>query len=565
MYYFLGLLPFVFVTGYIIYYNKKANVYDKTIKYYIKCVSEIIFTSSILLFTVLEPFLSSPIHFFILIVAFLASASGIGLYYSLDSNEWDTALEPIKNTILLLLRTIVPLYLFLTIFRYQAWYLQVPLSLLLTVIIFTLSLIVKEKVEDMWDRFRRSKLGGSEMIYMWVVAGVIVLLLVFLNLSLPSSLDDAFNLTNHDDYAEYKMVSPILSNDVLVEETNDMENDSAVFTFDNYETDEYIYYNFDTYFLAVDKATGKIVERVNYTYSVNNLYKSIYHDNSTVHFMKINNTIILTNNYGIFEITADNKLDYYYSGDSSFGQIYIDNDKSYLLVQTTEQYTVIDELGNEIVMPDSTAQNTLGYGEERLFVINDSLFQCYEGIVRPYLDTTISIDEVSEIKTMYDRSNNIIYVVSDTDSRITKEITAYKKNGVVDKVSVRYFSNMFLIDNQIYIEQEEEYITIFDLDFNPTSFLRVPQNKGFLNSFYTEDSELSTEIGIYNNNILLYSSTNQGYYLTYADLDLDLAIYTHYSFNTLLLIVFFIFVPVSDYNNNLTTIDFDTMIRRKKK
>ena len=179
---------------------------------------------------------------------------------------------------------------------------------------------------------------------------------------------------------------------------------------------------------------------------------------------------------------------------------------------------------------------------------------------------------------VYPEDDNFFYGDNGTQysSRYQGYTTYYTKEtpgGDIEEVSYQNYHNVdgVIIGDVIYLVSfKNPVIEIMDGEFGITHIYNVQETEAFLynNGFY--NFELYFRVVDEKLHYIQVESRDGYKYISEYELykepvDIELPFYSHYSFINVLLMVGFLFVPITDYKSFTTVVDFDHAMKKEKK
>jgi hypothetical protein len=542
-------------------------------------VSEVIFHSFfqisisycfwLLLF--LQGFFNSILFVFIVLPVGLI----IALVYFLYENEYSLLIdgiikiEGIKNNIIILMLTVLPLYIFMTIFRFLPWYLEISLSLVLTVLIFLISVVLRSKTEAFWQnsKIKFMNSGAMKFVIIWGIFGFLLFWNMVFNLPLNGPRK-ALNLEQSAPYFVFGDLPADIQNNYKQEPLERLElsnlpegNNGSFYVLDDYLFINRINYDHGKNYIDVYSITQETLintheldfnelddESKNFAdsflYNDGNLY---FGDKNGLYILDENNcTKLSENNPNFFYDSADN-LKVLFAEDIYNRKIYDLNGDSLVL----DRNLTIDD-----------------YNQYGMFtVISKTLFYDKNGIYYLEEDPTVNFSNPSgyleydaESKTLYSVTNESIIKYNNNSETILME---YKYREIED---VGFYDRKIMVTDKeqldkskvIILDVDSEEFALYNFTDNGDNLLDSRNYGEYIVSFQNRDSE-TTYLQI---DKLKDTSVLQIYRVAEKANDLKLPFYTHYGILTLIWIFVGIFIPVTDDIKYVTYIGFDTVTKK---
>ena len=213
-------------------------------------------------------------------------------------------LEGIKNNILIVFVTIYPLYVFLTIFRFNNWILQILLSLVLTFAIFVLSILLRKTMDNLYQNIK-NKIIESDLgkyILAWSLFGFLLIFNIFFQLPL-NPIKNSINLSNNAPYFRFDGLPTDINNSYkqnldfkLLLTDNDGRSIYDYIVYDNH-----LYLTQDNVIYKYDIATSNMVKKYYISGKLSNDYF-----NETL-FVSADNLYVYCE-YGLYKVTDENLI-----------------------------------------------------------------------------------------------------------------------------------------------------------------------------------------------------------------------------------------------------------------
>ena len=305
--------PFFIISAY--YFNNQKMIASKP---YILLISslEAILCYLIALLLFLQGFLS--IFFVLVVIIILIPITGITIFsiereYGIDD---EFQIETVKNSLILFILTLLPFYVFLTIFRYLPFYFQIPLAVSLTALLFFLSKKIYTPVSLIYDRIAKFifEMGSLKYIYLWISIPLIVLLNVLFQLP-TNVVGNNLNLSNNVSYLAFDGFPTTINNNYQQNEIIQIDSDQfEIIQFDSiypieFEITDYYYDNSHLYIytdrnhiLCYDLSTKEVI------YNIDLETGETHEESNSVYASALHNKFIYHNGYLILLGTNDTYL-----------------------------------------------------------------------------------------------------------------------------------------------------------------------------------------------------------------------------------------------------------------
>jgi len=519
----------------------------------------------------LQGFFNSILFVFIVLPVGLI----IALVYFLYENEYSLLIdgiikiEGIKNNIIILMITILPLYIFMTIFRFLPWYLEISLSVLLTVLIFLISVLLRSKTEAFWQnsKIKFMNSGAMKFVIIWGIFGFLLFWNMVFNLPLngPSK---ALNLEQSAPYYVFRDLPADIQNNYKQEPLESLEL-SSLQEGNNvsfYVLDDYIFINrtnydhgknyIDVYSIVQEKLIKSHELDFNELDDENKNFADsfLYHDGN-LYFGDMNGLYVLDEN----NCTKLSEMNPYFFFDS-------DDNLKVLFAQDTYDRQIYDLNGDSLVLDRNLDIDD--YNQFGMFtVISKTLFYVKDNIYYLEDDPTISFSNVSGYLE-YDKDSKTLYSVT------TESIIKYNNNSETVLLEYKYreiedvgfYGRKIMVTDKEQLEKskviildiDSEEFALYNFTDNGDNFLDIRNYSEYIVSFQNRDSE-TTYLQI---DKMKDTSVLQIYRVAEKANDLKLPFYTHYGILTLIWIFVGIFIPVTDDIKYVTYIGFDTVTKK---
>ena len=258
------------------------------------------------LFLVLVFYQSFIFKFYLILIIGFALLF-LALIYFLKDNDLSFTvngvlkLEGIKNNILIVLVTVYPLYVFLTVFRFNNWYLQILFSLVLVFIVLFLSILLRKTMENLYQNIKNYIMDSdlAKYIIIWSIFGFLLLFNILFQIPV-NPIKNQLNLSNNAPYFRFDGLPVDVDNSYKQELVLDLfltDNDGRSIN-DYFLTEDYLYFVQHNSINKYNIDTQSLVKKYYILGDVNNNYFNemffLYEDNLYFYCA-----------YGLFEITED--------------------------------------------------------------------------------------------------------------------------------------------------------------------------------------------------------------------------------------------------------------------
>lgn len=574
--FFVFLSPFLFflIATYLFNRNKLDESHSKIIV--ISCL-EALFAYLLTLIIVYEGFFNA---FWLFVLLFLFTLIvGIILFYQQQAldQDWDLQIETIKNTLTLYFMTFVPFMVALSIFRYYTLFMQLLFSLLLTIVIFIIGWLVKRIMASSYNRLFYKIANAQVMFYIgvWIVFGFF--LLVWILFGFPkATLSKPLNLSDNIGYLTFDGFDSTMQNNVKPHTIFKLSTDNLP-----YSNDPFIDYITDDDYLYLLRSDGRMYivslssGRVRYNRQIIN-QETILRPKSAEAFFKSDDNIYLLTALGLHHITPTSHTlidDTILSGNTDL----IKSKPDVLLLHKDEHlnYTLlkIENHSTEMVASFDTLDESLC-----LVVISNHIFIDDTSHYQLWDDATIRFEIKAGIPSYLASEQTMVYVDSQLDATSMVQGTLYTALDNDEQTTTKNLPHIFnrhsvVVGNMIY------FIPEFDKDLgrveamdNLIEFAAIHRHHAaerlwFLNAF--DDSYVVSYKQ--QDNRLLYLQIDHKdeqallslIALTNEDLALPLPFYSHYGLGIFVPIIIAMFIPISNYREHITILDFKSALKKK--
>jgi len=564
------VLPFLLILIFTI-----KRVIDKT-----SLTGEVIYhvsfqvTISYILFILF--FLQGFIYRFYIVVILISLLLVISLFYFIKENDLSfilegvDKLEGIKNNIIILLVTIIPLYVFMTIFRYQPWYLQLLFSFGITTIIFLIKLFLSNIMDRFFENFKTWFVDSdyTKYIYLWVI----VLLLLIASLFIRIPLNNLKTLTNLNNNAKY-WVFDRLPVDINNNFEQDIREELVLYSNqsknieDFYILEDFLYLSYD-YVIEIYSLSEKTLVRTELLpLNLNETFNNEF-DSFSTRFIYHNEYLYLIDYSGLYIINGEDiyKISHLSISNSN---IFFSDDNSMRVLHSalSKIYQIYEVIGEEITLIETIDLNLLEYQD--LVIISNSLFFKNENNYHLYYSEEIVFENIfgnvlynDESKYMYFFEDNKFYISDGANTTKVLDLIGFHidEGGVIS-------NNLILIDRD---GLKERRLLIFNDNMEQIALFNHLETKKFVktNDYerkYLNYREIDGKIVFMQIDYKDEKHILQIYNLDENPVDLKLPFYTHFSYLFLFLIVIGVLIPISDNIKYVTYVDFISTTNKKDK
>ncbi len=566
------------------YYFNNSKLTDTKLHIFFISLLDAVLCYLIVILLFLQGFLS--IFFILVLLILLIPLLGIIIFsiereYGIDD---ELQIETVKNNLILFVLTILPLYVFLTIFRYQPFFFQIPLAVSLTVLLLFSSKKVYKLTSPTYEKVVTyiTSLGAIKYFYLWLTIGIIVVLNILFQL--PTNIvSDSLNLSNNAKYLSFDGFPTTINNnfqqkeimqiksDYLIESeiTDYYYNDTHLFVYTKYNL--LLVFNLSTkdiiYEIVLE--TGETHEESNSVYASTLYSKFIYYDGY----------LILLGKHDTYLVTTDSAIKI--SDISSYyaKYYYLDN-KLYFLNRNSETIFEIHKFEDGVISL-STIINLETTTHDNLLVISDNYF--YEENDKYILNEDPSISfAIKEGSPLYDADNLVMYYVTKNYAKTVYQKEAINNETLTISLKKNHNSIGIIVDNNIYYTEEiktiKSRVEIINSDFeidaifnhlelqpfwigNNYKFYGTTNENSYISNYQEQDNNLEFLQVDKNNNYFILTI----YQIEEKDIDLNLPFYTHYGIEILIPIIIIFFFPITNYRSSIGEISFLSKIKKGKK
>lgn len=523
-------------------------------------------------------FLQGFISVFLLLLIVFVLIAAISLIIISIDGEYGTSdileLETIKNNLVLFGKTILPFYVFLTVFRYLPPYFQIPLAIAISVTIFCLSKKVYSLLLPVYKKIglHFSMLGPKEYFFLW--SSVILILISTLTFDFPKNVvGEYLNLSNNVSYLSVDGFPTTIANNYHQKEILQIDSteliDSKITDYYYDDTHLYIYtdqnrlvsYNLSTKEIVFNEVIedGTVLDGGLYGERLHNTF--IYYDGY----------LILLGNKETFLVTPDSATNI--SNISSYNSMsyYLDNELYIINRFTASVFNIYKFDDGVLSLTESIDANTAGY--DNILVISETLFIDINNNYYLYDDLSISFSEEPGTP-IYDISKQILYF--STSNYYNTEHHKVYFDDETETISLQREHNYIglIIDEKIYltadIESKKNRVEIINDDFEIVAIY----NHQELEPFWFQNFFTNSYIGNYqeNNETLEFIQIDENYRQTMItiyqleekDVYINLPLYTHYGIGIFISLTIIFLTPISHHQGTFTVIGFEEMSKKKK-
>ncbi|MBI9009996.1 MAG: hypothetical protein JEZ05_08185 [Tenericutes bacterium] len=582
MIYFFLILPLLLfiVTSYML--NSRKLIDGKLYIVVLSLLEAILSFLIIVLFFIqgyLPGFLYWSMSFFALLVGSLIFFYG----HRDDDDQWDLQLETIKNNILIFLKTLLPMYFFIIMFRFWNPFLQILTAIILTILLALIAKALREYFSLPVSKFFRN-LGMSSIVntlWIWVVFVFIVAFnFVF---QLPNeSIKSFFNLNDSVAYLSYDEMPTDLQNNYnqktlfSIKLENELEGSIA----DYYYDDEFLYlYTTRSEFLVFNNDGSELIYSESIDGSIlfdstRRLSYEEYYD----YFVYVDGHILLFDTYGIYQVNSTGLIKLL-DISNFYSKHFLVNEALHLLVRTSEtDYEIYQYDNGTFESLETIDTTTKSYNE--LVIISDYLFDFDEENYFLHSNNAIIFPYKINNTTVYDGDNSIMYYSQFIDTSVDvltagRTETVYTKITEFGEVFERAVKGQHSVDivaynNRLFVTgfktmevlaEDFEYDTIYN-HVEIKSFLKANKYKSITYTQFNVIDESTIEfLQEQRNSDKILIQINR---LVEEANPLQLPFYTHYGFLTIVPILIGCIFELTDFRTTTHVISYQNQINKKK-
>lgn len=566
------LLPLLFFIVSSYYFNHKKLGTLKSEIFKISLLEAILsYTIAYLLF--LEGFIT--MFFWLFLIFVIALIIGFFIFFKekdYNKNFWILS-ETIKNNLVLFCLTILPIYVFFTIFRFQKIYLQLILSILITAVILCLSVLTKKFFTPIFEKiatYITESAGFSNFAY--VCLSIFLIWAVCLSFDLPvNKVKEYFNLSNNVRYLSFDGYPTNINNNFDAKEIIQIDSkysiDSEITDYYYNQTHLYLYTN-NGDLIVYDISKKEVVYDVNLGNPGN---FGLYSTERKSKFTFYDDHLILLGKNGTYLVTPDNTTNI--SSINSYGtaKFYQNNELYYLYKQGFKKYKIYKFNDGNLTLTEKINLTTTTY--DNLLIISQNCFHEENNQYVLHDDPSISFKKELGFPT-YDEYRQIMYYVQTMDHTGLHRTTYLKidANGETSEITLAKIHNSkaVIIDDYIYftkddLEEDEDIGRIeimksnyeFDAIYNHLEL----QPFWFMNKFdksyianYQEKDNILEFLQVDQSNKRIVFTLQQ---LQEREIGLNSPFYTHYGIGIFIPIIFAFFIPFTNYREKNTFMGFE--------
>ncbi len=567
------LLPLLLFFASSYYFNcKKMNTWRINILK--TSILEAIFSYSIAYLLFFEGFISM---FLWLILIFLLTIICFIIFFkerNYIKNFW-LLTETTKNNLVLFTLTILPIYVFLTIFRFQELYLQVILAILITAAIFCLSVLSKKISSPIFENIviYIDETHALKYVYLWILIFVIVFSNFFIDLPI-NKVKENLNLSNNVSYLNFDGYPTNINNNFdakkIIQIDSQYNIDSEVTDYYYDQTHLYLYTKKGD-LIVYDISKEEVIYDVNLGDSGNSDDYGLYNSEITNMFTFYDDHLILLSKNGTYLVTPRNAKNISYMTSYDSGKFYQNSELYYLYKRGLKEFEIYKFNDGKLALTERIDLTTTEY--DNLLIISQNYF--HEENNQYVLHEKPSISFKKELGfPVYDENRKIMYYIQTIEHTASRSTTYLKINadGETSKIRLakKHNPKAIIIDDYIYFTKDnlEEDRNIgrveimnsnfeFDAIYNHLKlqpfWYKYQFNKSYIAN-YNEKGNLLEFLQVDQSNKRIVFTMQQ---LQDKEVELKLPFYTHYGIGIFIPIIIAFFIPITNYRKGNTFVDYE--------
>jgi len=516
-------------------------------------------------------------YLFMFLLIFIISYIFFLIEKDLD-NDMDLQIETIKNNLILFFITIAPLYLFLTIFRFQPLNLQIIYSVLATSGITLIYIIFREPFNKLTESIYMYFAEATANIFLVLWAVVVLLILTIVLIDVPiNTLRQKWNLSDNVPYLMFDGFPTTLDNDF--KQTKDFQieipnelNNSLI---DYYVDGDYLYlYDESHSFYTIDINDQSILHTMNVQMGIEDS-SPINFDQITNLFFTDDDQLYILSATGLYHISPSN-YELVSPINARNATLFVHNNKTYILQSNgLGTYEILKLENDELVVHEEI--NLDDYTDAtRMSVISETLFLVTEETYIDYYNDDYSFEYINS-SPIYDRRNHILY--STSYDVIENTTLYYQSTSPSDSKQFELLrkTNTYGIavnGNIYYVEHPEESfgrVEIMNDQFAFQGIINHRSNTKFWITKQYQESQIINYLEIDGQLTYLQMERNSNYTLLTLNIieehetGIPATFYSYYGLFNFIPIFIFLFIPMSNYRLEITFIGFDQILKKSKK
>jgi hypothetical protein len=585
MFNIFSLIPFILILGFSLTRNlRQKTLLPKEVAYHTLFQSVIAYLFVVIFF--FQGFIFNLYVIFIIVPLVVI----IGLFYFFNNTndvfylDGILRLEAIKNNIVFILITVLPFYVFMTVFRFSNGFIQIFLSVILTLVIFIASILLKEKLERHFSNLGNylSTSGPMKYVGLWVFILVVIIFSVFFQLP-TNKIRQSLNLSNYSGFYVFDgLPTDVQTNYNQNNQTeisinnltsSELQNVSTPAVLDYYYNEDYLYlygedvvkiFSFDTNeFVTTRYLNDSVLDVVdNKDYPETNnliLHKDYLILNSKGAIYLIDETNIT--NLEVF----DNTVSYFY---------YEDSDDLFLLVQVSlKEYQIYKFISGDIVFVENIDLSLSEY--DTLEIFNYTLFYLSidESGYFLFEDPQVSFLDLSG-ELIYDLDNRVFYMANDEGYYFND---GTKNTKIIDSFKNKAIKGILTDETLYYLDLEYDYGLRKDLNDSRVIIINAETKKLSLFN-HLESQKFLRDKDYYSKNIANYKETETGveflqietsrnsvlfqiFKIEEQPVTFQLPFYSHYDIYIFIWLLVGLLIPITDNIKYITYIDFASVTK----
>jgi len=568
-----GVLPLFVISTY--YFNKK-KLKGTSFKVFQFSLVEATCSFLVVALLFLQGFLS---HFYLLSSLVIIILVVCNILFRIGENKEvkaDLQIETVKNNLVFFCLTILPFYVFLTIFRFLDPYFQIPLAILITAFIFYLSFLFKRLASPHYKNipYYYSMLPRKHLVS-W--AAIFIIATSFIIFQSPKNIvSDSLNLSNNVKFFSYEDIPTDVNNNFTQEEI--LQIDSSIqlnskitdYYYDDYHL--YIYTNRGS-LIIYDLSTKEIV----YETLLENL-GGIFSDENNIIDNELHNKfifyeghLVLLGLYNTYLVSSGGAVVISDLSHYNSRYYYQDNELYFLSKESSNLYNIYKFDNGAFTLTETINTNNEVY--DSLLIISESLFYQENNKYVLYIDESKTFN-IGFDNPLYGMNNQVMY--TSFYEKVETEYQIIEANSEISTISLRKMHNSIgiVIDDYVYFfdnrEPKNNVIEIFNEDLEYHAIFNLLESEPFwINNFYLTSYTGSYQEKDNNLEFIQVEENNKHIVITvYQVIERDVAVilpfYSHYGIWIFIPILIAFFIPITNYRESKTTIVPDKDLLKKE-
>ena len=522
----------------------------------------------------LQGFLSVFFLFVITLVLMFTFAYFVFFKDEYNDDDWDLQIETVKNNLVLFTIIVLPLYVFLTIFRYLEPYYQIPLAVLLTASIFYLSILARKLLDPLYNKisFIVSMMGNIKYFYLWVIIGVVFSSAILFQFP-KNTVSESLNLSNNVKYLAFDGFPTNIQNNFHQEEVSQVDSEylfSSKITDYYYDSTHLYIYTSSNLLLIYNLTTKEIVFEEKFD-SSNTTINSFSEDELYNRFIYFDNQLFLQGIHYTYLLTPSAATEIS-DVSSNSSRYYMLDDELYFLKKTSDTiFETYKYSAGAITLNETIDLGTTTY--DNLLVISQNYFYEENNKYILHEDPTITFN-IEEGFPIYDQDNHIMYYnsifIDETiyskvaSGEETDSFTLYKShnlNGIVIDDYIFFTSDLETSKNRIEIMNNRfEIEAIYNHQELQPFWISNEIHESYIGNYQEKDNNIEF-VQIDQNDkhtvITVYQLIEKEVYIAFP-------FYSFYGIGIFVSITIAFFIPLSNYRESITYSSFETVTEGKK-